>query len=86
MSLSGRTQTRPGRRERNKAKSARGAPAIVLHAPLQPPVRDALQKCIDDIRKLGVRKEFVWPKSQLRNDVRHPLSLLPAKEPGRSKR
>ena len=29
----------------------------------------ALQKCIDDVRKLRVRKEFVWPKSQLRYDV-----------------
>jgi hypothetical protein len=39
MNLSGRTQTRPGRRERNKGKSAHGAAAIIFHAPLQALVR-----------------------------------------------
>lgn len=29
----------------------------------------ALQECIDDIRKLHVRKEFIGPKSQLGYDV-----------------
>src|ERR1700680_1169633 len=49
MRLSGRTQARPARRERNIAKRARrerniakrarGAPTIALHGPLQPMVR-----------------------------------------------
>jgi hypothetical protein len=36
MRLSGRTQTRPGRRERKIAKRARGAPPPTGHGPLQP--------------------------------------------------
>jgi hypothetical protein len=39
MRLSGRTHTRPVRRERKMAKRARGAPALPLHGPLQPMVR-----------------------------------------------